>query len=60
MTEPKIIGRWSGSTHGKVQFATKEEAIEFAADIPSDPLGWYWTAGEISKDEDGTWWVVIP
>lgn len=60
MTEPKIIGRWSGSTHGKVQFASKEEAIEFAAGIPSDPLGWYWTAGEISEDPDGTCWVVIP
>jgi len=60
MTEPKIIGRWSGSTHGKVQFASEEEAREFAGGYNGEPLGWYWAAGDISKDDDGTWWVVIP
>lgn len=60
MKEPKVIGSWSGNTHGKLQFATKEEAMEFAKDIPNDPLGWYWHAGEIEKADDGTYWVVIP
>ena len=60
MIKPEIIGRWSGITHGKVQFATREEAKEFAKDIPYNPLGWYWHAGEIEEASDGTYWVVIP
>ena len=60
MKRPKIIGSWSGCTHGKVQFATKEEAIEYSNGIPSQPLGWYWEASEISEGGDGTWWVVVP
>ena len=60
MNNSKIIGRWSGCTHGKVQFATLEDAEEFSAKQKAVDLGWYWTAGEIQRGEDGTYWVVIP
>ena len=59
MKKPKIIGSWSGITHGKVQFATREEAVAYSNDIKKVPLGWYWEAGEISKGEDNTFWVVV-
>lgn len=60
MVKPKIIGSWSGSTHGKVQFATREEALEYGKNIPYEPLGFYWGAGQIEEGDRGTWWVVIP
>jgi hypothetical protein len=60
MKKPRIIDSWSGCTHGTVSFATEAEAIEYAKDIPSQPLGWYWTAGEISKVTDECWTVVVP
>jgi len=55
-----IIGQWSGNTHGKVQFATKDEAIDYSNSVTRQPLGWYWYAGDMSEGADGTWWVVIP
>lgn len=60
MTKSKIIGQWSGCTHGKYQFATLADAEEYASGIASVPLGWYWTAGDIEKYADGSYWVVVP
>jgi len=59
---PKAIGYWSGVTHGRQQFATLEDAEIVSALYVNSGVdcGWYWQAGEISKDADGTFWVVIP
>jgi hypothetical protein len=58
------IRHWSGCTHGKVFFATEEEARAFAAQVVKEnnsrELGWYWLAGSVAGHSDGTWSVVIP
>lgn len=57
----KVISRWSCATHGKVQFATLEEAREFARSIPKDPESWgSYNVGTIEITPDDTYWVVIP
>lgn len=58
---PKIISRWSCATHGKVQFATLDEAREFVKGIPKDPESWgSYNVGTIEITPDDTYWVVIP
>lgn len=58
------IDHWSGCTHGKVIFATREEAEAYAEHICDRigrvELGWYWSAGQVMADRDGRWAVVVP
>ena len=57
----KVMSHWSCATHGKVQFATLDEAKEFAKNIPYDPESWgSYDVGSIEITLDGTYWVVIP